>query len=204
MDEVKNEWENIYKKETLPWLKNPTPNHILETFSKYFNKGDTILDYGGGNGLLSEILVKYDLRVTCSDISENALTLAKNKVPSIDTIQASHPSYFVQTGQKFDGILCWGVMHHVHKDEWKEYLKDFHTTLKEKGVLLLGGHSTKDIDFENGYRVSPTTNNISYAVNEIGTIAEEVGFTIESSDFFEFQEGFSGHKRVFKYFFLRK
>lgn len=204
MNETKEVWEEVYKSDQLPWLENPIPNAILEDFIKHFKKRDKILDYGGGDGLLSKILLEHELDVTCSDISENALEIARNKIQGLKTIQASHPSYFTQTGVIFDGILCWGVMHHVLKDEWGQYLKDFHVILKEGGLLLLGGHSTKDADFANGYRVSPTTGSISYAVNDIGDMAEEVGFKIESSDFLEFKEGFSGHKRVFNYFFLRK
>jgi len=202
MNEKQEKWERIYERINLPWLENPIPGAILEKFANHFNKGDKILDYGGGNGVLSKILIDNGLDVTCSDISEKALILAKKEIPTLKIIQASNPSLFYEKRYAFDGVLVWGVMHHINKKEWGNYLNSFYSILKSGGILLIGGHSTKDIDFEKGYRISPTTGDISHAVNEIRNIAEENNFRIDESDFYEFKEGFSGKKRIFNYFFL--
>lgn len=204
MNEEKQKWEEVYQKEDLPWLKNPIPTNLLEKFADHFTQGDKILDYGGGDGLLSRILIEKGFDVLCSDISEKALVIAKEKIPTLKTVQASDPFVFLEKGLIFDGVLVWGVMHHVQKEKWLDYLKSFHSIIKNGGIVLVGGHSTKDVDFQEGYRISPTTGYVSYAVNDLGEMAKEVGFEVIESDFFPFEEAFTGHERVFNYFFLKK
>lgn len=199
-----NQWDNIYSRQNLPWTQNPRPIEILKIFTSYFEQGNKILDYGGGDGYLSELLIGAGLDVACSDVSARALELAAERLPTLKTVKASGPSFFVEQGHIFNGILNWGVMHHVDHFEWKAYLVEFEKIIQPGGVMLLGGHSTKDREFSEGSRISPTTKIQSHAVDEVGEIAETVGFKILSEGIFEFTEAFSGSSRAFKFFFLQK
>lgn len=199
----KDIWEKVYERNDLPWVSNPVPLSILNKFSSHFKPGDIILDYGGGDGVLAEILLKNGLNVVCSDISAKALALAKEKNPDLITIQASAPSEFVTNGDMFDGILVWGVLHHVDIEEWPKYFESFHKILKEDGWLLIGGHSSQDKEFKCGSRISPTTGLISHSINNIEEILPSSGFSIEETDYFEFEEAHTKSNRVFKYYLLK-
>lgn len=204
MDNAQKIWEDVYKGDDLPWTQNPIPTEILKKFISHLGKGDIVLDCGGGDGLLSQLLIDEGFDVVCSDISERALNLAKEKFPNLKTVQASSPAFFAGQEKNFDGVLVWGVMHHVPKDDWKDYLKDFYTILQKEGVLLIGGHSRRDEEFASGFRISPTTGKESFAADFLQGPVKEAGFHISEEGFFEFQEAFTGNERVFKWFLLQK
>jgi cyclopropane fatty-acyl-phospholipid synthase-like methyltransferase len=203
--EKKKQWEDVYSKgrEKLPWLENPTPTKILADFCSHFEKGDKVLDYGCGDGILAQILAKNGLKVACSDISEKALDLVSEKNPEIETIQAEEPSK-IPKGETFDGVLVWGVMHHIDKNLWKKYVADLANITKENGFILFGGHSMKDEEFSKGFRISPTTGEISTAMDSLETILQEQNLKIIDSGYFDFKEGFTGKQRAFKYFLVQK
>ena len=100
--------------------------------------------------------------------------------------------------------LLWGVMHHIDKNLWNKYINQFADMTKESGYILIGGHSMKDEEFSQGFRISPTTGNISTAVDSLETILQEQGLKIITSDYFNFKEGFTGKDRAFKYFLVQK
>lgn len=203
--EKKKQWEDVYARgrEKLPWLENPIPTKILKDFCEHFKHGDKVLDYGCGDGILAEILAKNGLNVVCSDISEKALKLVSEKNPEIETIQADEPSKIANT-ENFDGVLVWGVMHHIDKNLWKKYVGDFANITKENGYILLGGHSMKDEEFSKGFRISPTTGDVSTAIDSLENTLQEQNLKIIDSGYFDFGEGFTGKQRAFKYFLVQK
>lgn len=205
VESSKQKWESAYSKERehLPWLENPIPEKIIEQFCSHFNLGDKVLDYGCGDGILSEILVKKGLKVVCSDISQRALDMVLEKIPGVETIQASEPLEIGNT-PAFEGVIVWGVMHHIDKKLWGNYLDGFANLIKENGRILIGGHSMKDEEFAKGFRVSPTTGLISNAVDSLETLLVSHKLKIIDSDYFPFEEGFSKKQRVFKYFIAEK
>lgn len=201
----KQQWENVYSRDrgNLPWLENPIPTEILEDFCGHLEEGSKVLDYGCGDGILAEFLSQKGLLVVCSDISEKALELVAEKNPAIETIQADEPSK-IATSESFDGILSWGVMHHVDKNLWNTYIDQFKNMTKDNGYILVGGHSMKDEEFSQGFRISPTTGDISTAVDSLESIFQEKGLKIVNSGYFDFKEGFSGKDRAFKYFLVQR
>ena len=95
-------------------------------------------------------------------------------------------------------------MHHVEKNEWDNYLNTFYSLLDKEGVLLVGGHGDKNFDFENGTRLSPTTDNLSYSLEYLSDIIPKTDFKILDEGHFNFVEAFSGNQRVFKYYLLQR
>lgn len=198
-----NKWEEVYSrdKKELPWLENPIPEEILENFSSHIKKGETILDYGCGDGVLSEVLHKKGFELVCSDISSKALELVSNKISGVRTVQAEKPED-ISKNQEFGGLLAWGVLHHINKEKWVDYIKGFKAVLKPEGMLLIGGHSKNDVEFSEGYRISPTTGNVSTAL-DIYDILEKEGLQILDSGNFDFKEAHSGKDRSFKYYLAK-
>ncbi len=205
LEAKKEQWEQVYSqgKEKLPWLENPIPKEILEDFSARFKKGDKILDYGCGDGKLAEFLFQKGLAIVCSDISQKALDLVSEKNPNIKTIQADEPSK-ITMNENFNGVLSWGVMHHVDKNLWSKYIDQLVNITKDGGYILIGGHSTKDEEFSQGFRISPTTGNVSTAVDSLESILQEQGLKIITSGYFDFKEGFTNKDRAFRYFLFQK
>jgi SAM-dependent methyltransferase len=201
----KRHWENIYSKgkEKLPWLENPMPEKIMEEFCSHLKPSDKVLDYGCGDGKLADFLQKKGLKVACSDISEKALSLVSEKMPNAETIQAEEPQK-IGNSPTFDGVLAWGVMHHIDKELWGHYIDGFANIAKKDGYILIGGHSMKDKEFSQGSRISPTTGDISNAVDSLETMLPNHGLKIINSGYFNFEESSTKQQRCFKYFLVKK
>ncbi len=205
MHNQKEIWEKVYEGHELPWIENPAPDDLVNDFISSFKaRKSVILDYGCAKGRYLHLFTKAGLDVIGLDISENALNSARKKVPDVQLIQAESPSIFLGENVFFDGVFAYGVMHHIDKEMWPEYMDSFYEILKPGGVLLISGHSTEDAEFSSGYRISPTTGKISYAVDDIGKFAENASFYVGKTGSFDFEEAFTQIPRVFKYFFLQK
>lgn len=190
-------WDSVYEEnDKLPWTENPVPHNVLEQFYKKIN-GKVLLDYGCGDGLLTEFFVHKNMDVTCSDISKKILAKVRARFSSVKTIQASNPS---EINNQYDAIIVWGVMHHVDINEWDFFIKGFKNLLRKNGIILIGGHSRKDSEFSKGYRISPTTKEKSWALDNFEEKAKNAGMNLVDKGYFPFREAFTSYKRIFKYF----
>lgn len=201
MGKVQELWDRVYSRDELPWLKNPLPMKLVNKFTSSIKKNGKILDYGCGDGLFFPFFFDVGLQVTASEVSKVALTLVKKKYPNVTAIRCNHPK---ELSGVFDGIFVWGVIHHIQFNQWEGYLKSFKELLAEDGIILVGGHSMRDKEFSRGYRISPTTGEESCAVDYIEGLLKKVGLEAVDVGHFSFKEAFTGHRRVFKYFFLKK
>ncbi len=198
-------WENVYQNDQakLPWLKNQLPIEVLDKLCKYLKSNNKVLDYGCGDGLLAEYLVDKGLNVICSEISQNALNRVHERLPTVKTIRAGTPNEIMPIENDFDGMIVWGVMHHIDTSFWNDYVEGFIKLLKPQGYMLIGGHSKKDPEFKDGFRISPTTGEISYAVNDLEKLITNKKLTILESNYFDFEEAYTGKQRSFKYFLIK-
>lgn len=200
-----NRWEDVYSfgRERLPWLENPLPTEILQDFINHLQSDHKILDYGCGDGLLTDFLIQGGFKnILCSDISRKALDMVLQRHSAVKVVRANEPSEIIE--KPFDGILVWGVMHHVDYDQWEKFVYDFSNLVKPGGFILFGGHSRKDVEFSQGYRVSPTTGEVSTAVDYLEEILPNNNLHILKSGYFDFIESFSSCPRAFKYFLSQR
>lgn len=102
-------------------------------------KDKQVLDLGCGGGILSETLTKAGAHVTAIDLSEEAITAAKQharesnlpidyRVESVEALAKSNP-------QSFDVITCMEMLEHV--PDPAAILKSCVTLLKPDGDLFL-------------------------------------------------------------------
>ena len=77
-------WDELYKKdmENLPWLTNPYPEILFNSFSQLFKESEKVLDYGCGNGRYCKLLSQFGASVTNVDISRRAIKLCKKENPN--------------------------------------------------------------------------------------------------------------------------
>lgn len=72
----------------------------------------TVIDLGGGVGVHSGILSDMGYEMTLFDQSEKALSIAKNQMPTLKTMQGSFET--IDVPQSFDASICmWSTLSYV-------------------------------------------------------------------------------------------
>ena len=107
-----------------------------------------VLDLGCGSGNISaQMLAKNDqLQITCLDISDNMLDLARNRLSSfkiIDYINAKVEDYAFDG--VYDVVISSLALHHVQEDSVKqEMYKRIYSCLNEGGAFFNADITTTD------------------------------------------------------------
>lgn len=112
--------------------------------------GRTILDYGGGAGIMSIPLAKKGAMVSLVDAEENALRTAKlyaAKEGIADNLSMICSEGMTQEllAKEFDIIVAKDVIEHIEDDG--EFLKRLSQTQKPGGVLLVSTQNSFSINY---------------------------------------------------------
>lgn len=103
------------------------------------NKNPKILDLGCGTGNITQkALTRFpDAEVTCLDLSENMIEIAKDKLSDYEKIEYIVGDFTqMQIETKYDVILSSLALHHIPNDEEKESMyKDIYEALEKDGVF---------------------------------------------------------------------
>ncbi len=143
-DSVKNHflaWEREYTH--LKW-GGPAP---LQNLQAYLLSGSRILDAGSGNGrYLGELARRYS--AIGIDVSLTALTGSRTQLARGDRF-AEHLGASILDlpfkAQVFDGILCYGVLQHLFKEERESAVKEFSHVLKEGAFIFFEAFGSEDM-----------------------------------------------------------
>lgn len=102
-------------------------------------KNPKILDLGCGTGNITQkALMRFpDAEVTCLDLSENMIEIAKDKLSDFEKIEYIVGDFTqMQIETKYDVILSSLALHHIPNDEEKEAMyKDIYEALEKDGVF---------------------------------------------------------------------
>jgi 2-polyprenyl-3-methyl-5-hydroxy-6-metoxy-1,4-benzoquinol methylase len=142
--EIFNKYSNSYEKVTQKKLN--FFNKSREYFDSYKvktikenlgNNIESILDYGSGIGLATKFFLDFfpAARIYAYDISDESIKILKESYPNINTNQKEI------FNRKFDLITCFGVFHHINKEERLKYLKLISNMLKDTGKLFIFEHN---------------------------------------------------------------
>jgi 2-polyprenyl-3-methyl-5-hydroxy-6-metoxy-1,4-benzoquinol methylase len=106
---------------------------------RFLNHGQNVLDAGCGTGLISNVFAtRFDSQFVAIDISDSIQFGKKyakeNNIKNIKWNQQDLVSF--QSKEKFDVIICQGVLHHI--PEYELALENLKMMLKPNGILLLG------------------------------------------------------------------
>lgn len=144
----KKHWETIYQTKQLQevsWFE-PTPETSL-AFFRQFNvpKAAHIIDIGGGDSYLVDHLLELGYQhITVLDISEAALTKAKQRLGPLAekvTWLVADAATFAPT-QKYDFWHDRAAFHFLtHESEINRYLDAVNQSLTPAGVLVIGTFS---------------------------------------------------------------
>ena len=107
----------------------------LVELKKYAGPGAKVLDFGCGNGRLSELFLNTEIDYLGVDPSEGLIDIAKNKYPEAKfTVLNDNLS----GTKEFDTIYCLTVIHHVAgKDNRKKFVRRLLDLLKDNGTLVI-------------------------------------------------------------------
>ena len=132
-------WDDYYKEtkvETMPWYEKNLDHDIENEIKSHNYKDGNFLDLGTGPGTQALQLLKYNFKVTGTDISQNAIEKAKklsNKVDFLvdDVLNSKLPD------KKFNFILDRGIFHIFDISQRSQYVKQIKRILNDNGILFL-------------------------------------------------------------------
>jgi S-adenosylmethionine-dependent methyltransferase len=132
-DSIANKFEaNIYGT-TKGQLRHELLVYYLVDVLALHDKSLTVYDAGGGTGVMSKSLVEMGHKLIMSDISSDALTLAREKFSSDDKIEFIHGDILsVADDKSYDLVVCHAVL------EWLKSPLDMIVSLVE--LLKPGAH----------------------------------------------------------------
>jgi len=127
-----NKIADIWNKEREWYIEQPSIDEAI----KYLKPGASILDIGCGSGKpIAEYLLQRDFDVYGLDFSENLIKYATQIIPKEKLFLADICDFTIDI--KFDAIICWFTLFHIHADNHLDVLKKFHSLLKPDGILLI-------------------------------------------------------------------
>ncbi|MBZ7964840.1 class I SAM-dependent methyltransferase [Campylobacter sp. 2457A] len=124
---------------------------------KNFKKNDQILDLGCGGGRHVKFLAENDFNAYGVDYSANGIKAtqelldlyklkAELKIASVDDIPYED--------EKFDGVICYGVLYYNSKEVIEKAAKEIYRVLKKDGIAYMVVRNTNDYRYLNNEKIS--------------------------------------------------
>jgi len=149
MNKEKEIFEKIYKKGAV-WTKYESPKELVELIETGKIKPCKTLDVGCGEGFYAIYLASKGFEVTGIDISENAITHAKENATKqgvkIKFMQMDITN-LNKINDKFDFILEWAILHHIIPEQRQKYIEDIKEVLNKGGKYLSICFNNQNPDF---------------------------------------------------------
>lgn len=135
-DLTKNFW-NYYSNFPEYYFTYQYGGTIVSEFSKYFKAGSEVLDYGCGTGFLITHLLKYDVDIYGTDVSENSVESVNKKYAANKNFKgASLLDDLIRTKKKFDVLCVVEVIEHLTDHHLDQLLKNIKHLLKPNGIVI--------------------------------------------------------------------
>jgi cyclopropane fatty-acyl-phospholipid synthase-like methyltransferase len=115
----------------------------LETILKWRCGGESALEIGCSIGVFTQMLAGHFGRVTALDISQEALTAAKERNQAKGNVHFVRDDLrFMDLGQKYDVITCAEVLYYVSKPDSQRVYRRLDRHLSANGIIILVGGVT--------------------------------------------------------------
>lgn len=127
------------------------PFHLVKRFLPKIKKG-VVLDIGAGGGRNSVFLAKHDFQVEAFDINKQNIEGLKLLVKQLNLkikIKKSDVKKFKFQPKKYALILAIQSLIWMKKSEFIRIIKKIKTSLKNEGVIIISGFTTKDQSYLN-------------------------------------------------------
>lgn len=129
----------IYTEKDLEYYRDKINNIYLKVIDEYLSYDGHTLDIGAGTGLITNLFAsRYPSgKFTAIDISTNIYYGKKfsetQKILNTKWSKENFISY--QTKEKFDTIICQGVLHHI--PDWELAIEKIKALSKHQGFVLI-------------------------------------------------------------------
>lgn len=134
-DKIKTSYDNIaetWNKEREWYIEQPSIDEAII----HLKPGATILDVGCGSGKpIAAYLIDKGFDVHGLDIAPKLIQYAKSVIPKEKLFLADICEF--TTDIRFDAIICWSALFHIHANHHLDVLKKLHSFLKPKGLMLI-------------------------------------------------------------------
>jgi len=150
----------VYYKGILQKAARTLHSEVIESSTKYLKMGETVLDFGCGEGAFSQRLKDTGYKVDACDIDGGQLKAA---VDSFVQLDLNNENILVNFKQTYQVIFSMEVIEHV-ENQWK-FMRDIKSLLKPGGYLIL------------------TTPNVSHFASRIRFLLRGTFLGFETQDF---------------------
>ena len=140
----------------MPWYEESLDADLAEEIKNQRLKGGRFLDLGTGSGTQASQLAKLGFEVVGTDISENAISKAKETSKEV--------KFFVDNflhsrlpDHSFDFVLDRGCFHVFDQYQRRDYMREIKRIMRDGAVLFLKVMSKEEKDLpgeEDPYRFS--------------------------------------------------
>ena len=139
MNEIKQNWEERYITGNLPWDSGRQDSSLEELIANKTISACKTLELGCGTGSNAIWLATKGFEVTATDISSEAISIARDKATKanetvnfmvMDILQESLPE------EKYDFVFDRGCFHSFDGEERDTFAKSVYTCLKPAGIWL--------------------------------------------------------------------
>jgi len=145
MTEQKNfDWKTVYENmeiTEMPWYSSNLDDDLQNAIDKLGLKSGTFLDLGTGPATQAKRLEEKGFEVTGTDISEEAILLAKQTFNNVEFILDDILKTALK--KKFDFIFDRGCFHVIDVDKREIYVRNVLGLLNDSGLLFLKCFSNK-------------------------------------------------------------
>jgi ubiquinone/menaquinone biosynthesis C-methylase UbiE len=121
-------------------------------FSKYYKKGNSVLDLACGGGRTTVRLYELGMNVRGSDISEPLIMMAKKRFPYISFEIGSYCEINSADGEADHVLISHNGIDYAYPEADRiRALKESVRVLKKGGTLILSSHNIKSLHFSPYY-----------------------------------------------------
>ena len=132
-------WEKTYQKKDIITF-SVKPNPTIKEFEYLLSKQSKILEAGCGEGQNAIYLAQQGYCNTDAfDLSENAIAKVKHRCQLLGTQLNAYVADMTtyQFEKNYDMIICFGTLHFLSKDKWKNFLNNAKAHTNIGGIHIM-------------------------------------------------------------------
>ncbi len=131
------------------YITGEATNEEVITELSQLKKLGQVVEFGCGTGAFTRVLANNSDNIVATDISQDMLMIANNKLANIDNVSVQQANCYATNlpEQQFDTVFMGNLIHVVAEPE--KALAEAHRLLKPEGTLILVSYTKDGMSFFN-------------------------------------------------------